>query len=75
MFFFLGLALIGSGHEPVPQLSQCQDGEDNDGDGDFDDFDSNCYAFVRFGDFGEPDEYQYCPNWNDESNSPTLAEC
>lgn len=74
-FIFLGLALIGSGHEPPMVLPECSDGVDNEGDGDFDFQDQDCYAFVSFGDIGEPDNYQYCPNWDDETNPPTLADC
>ena len=76
MFFFLGLALIGSGHEPSAQIAECSDGIDNDGDGDTDINDLECYAFVAFAQNpGESDEYRYCPNWDDESTIPTLAQC
>ena len=55
VFFILGMALIGS--EPEPTLPECSDGIDNDGDGDYDDFqEENCYAAGI-----------YCPNWNSET--------
>jgi len=70
---FLGLALIG-GANPEP-LPACSDGQDNDGDGNIDADDPNCQVFVDFGVAPEPDIYQYCPNWDDESTTPPLSEC
>ena len=73
MFFFLGLALLGStGETPMPH---CSDGIDNDGDGSADEMDPQCQ--FNIGDDGPSDElssdpeFLYCPYWDDENSSPT----
>ena len=78
VLFFLGLALIGGESTNSGGLSnsQCSDGIDNDGDGTADANDPQCSAFVSFSeDPGQPDNYQYCPNWDDETSAPTLSQC
>lgn len=72
---FFALLLVGA--ESTPPPPECSDGVDNDGDGDIDGLDMECF-FMPTPSPGdtEPPTAIYCPNWNDENNPPmSLGEC
>jgi len=71
------LAFMGGTTDITTSPAQCSDGIDNDGDGDYDGTELECFYTEPIDpNSTEPPQTTYCPNWDDETTPPTsLGQC